>query len=168
MLLPLIAAALLLVPAVALAQANPPAHAMPGEVQVAPYTPSNANAGTTPFKGGGMAKAFHGQAGIHRIVDSFVESNFADPVIGEIFKGHDQVRLKRVIFEQFCYILGAGCDYSGRDMKNAHHFMGVQQKDMNKLVENLQAAMRAERVSFVAQNKFLSKLAPMRKDVVER
>jgi hemoglobin len=53
-------------------------------------------------------------------------------------------------------------------MKNAHHFMGVQQKDMNKLVENLQAAMRAERVSFAAQNKFLSKLAPMRKSIVER
>jgi hemoglobin len=163
---PLILAAALLAPGFALAQTAP--NAVPGEDKVDPYTPSNANAGATPFTGSGMARAFHGQDGIRRIVDSFVTSNFADPVIGDIFKGHDQVRLRRVIFEQFCYILNAGCDYTGRDMKSAHHFMGAQQKDMNRLVQNLQAAMRQERVGFAAQNKFLSKLAPMRKDVVER
>jgi hemoglobin len=162
----LLLAAALLAPSLAFAQAAP--HAMPGEDKVDPYTPSNANAGATPFKGNGMARAFHGQDGIRRIVDSFVASNFADPQIGDIFKGHDPVRLRRVVFEQFCYLLNAGCTYTGRDMKTAHHFMGVQQKDMNKLVENLQKAMRKERVPFAAQNKFLSKLAPMRKDVVER
>jgi hemoglobin len=161
----LLAAALLL-PGTALAQSAP--HAMPGEEPVAPYVASNANAGATPFKGGGMARAFHGQDGIRRIVDRFVESNFADPQIGEIFQGHDRVRLKRVIFEQFCYILGAGCDYTGRDMKSSHRFMGAQQKDMNRLVENLQRAMAAERVAFAAQNRFLAKLAPMRKDVTDR
>lgn len=159
-------AAALLAPAPALAQSAP--HAMPGEIAVDPYAPSNANAGATPFRGEGMARAFHGQDGIHRIVDRFVASNFADPQIGEIFQGHDQVRLKRVIFEQFCYILNAGCDYTGRDMKTSHRFMGVQQKDMNRLVQNLQRAMAAEKVSFAAQNRFLAKLAPMRKDVVDR
>ncbi|MEP9357268.1 group 1 truncated hemoglobin [Sphingomonas sp. KR3-1] len=163
---PLILAAALLAPTLALAQTAP--NAMPAEDKVDPYTPGNANAGATPFAGTGMARAFHGQDGIRRIVETFVSSNFADPVIGDIFKGHDQVRLKRVLFEQFCYILGAGCDYTGRDMKTAHHFMGVQQKDMNRLVQNLQAAMRKERVGFAAQNKFLAKLAPMRGDVVER
>lgn len=159
-------AAALLAPTPALAQAAP--HALPGEDAVAPYTASNANAGAEPFKGGGMARAFHGQDGIRRVVDGFVATNFADPVIGDIFKGHDQIRLKRVLFEQFCYILNAGCNYTGRDMKTAHHFMGVQQKDMNRLVQNLQEAMHAERVSFAAQNRFLSKLAPMRRNVVDR
>jgi len=54
----------------------------------------------------------------------------------------------------------------GRDMKTVHKDMGVQQADMNRLVELLQQSMRDEHVAFAAQNKFLSKLAPMRRDVV--
>jgi len=143
-------------------------HAMPGEEPVEPYKVDPANAGATPFEGEGMARAFHGRPGIHRIVDRFVDSNFADGRIGEIFTNQDKIRLKRVIFEQFCFILNAGCTYTGRDMRSAHKNMGVQQGDMNRLVENLQAAMHAERVPFAAQNRFLSKLAPMRGNIVER
>ncbi len=138
------------------------------EQPVEPYKVDPANAGATPFAGDGMARAFGGQDGIRRIVDRFVTANFADRRIGEIFTNQDQVRLRRVLFEQFCYILNAGCTYTGRDMRTAHKDMGVQQGDMNRLVENLQAAMAAEHVPFAAQNRFLAKLAPMRHDVVER
>lgn len=165
----------MLIAALALAALSPaqepaPAapHAMPGEEPVEAYAADPANAGARPFEGDGMARAFDGQAGIRRIVDRFVTSNFDHPRIGEIFANHDKVRLRRVLFEQFCYILNAGCTYSGRDMRSAHKDMGVQQGDMNRLVENLQAAMKAERVPFAAQNRFLAKLAPMRRDVVER
>jgi hemoglobin len=143
-------------------------HALPGEVAVDPYVADNRHAGATPFTGEGMAQAFGGQDGIRRIVDRFVAINFADPVIGEIFANHDQVRLKRTLFEQFCFILNAGCSYSGRDMASAHEDLGVQKADMNRLVETLQQAMREEGVSFQAQNRFLSKLAPMRRDVIEK
>ncbi len=138
------------------------------EEPVEPYKVDPANAGAAPFAGDDMARAFGGQDGIRRIVDRFVTANFADRRIGEIFANQDQVRLRRVLFEQFCYILNAGCTYTGRDMRSAHKDMGVQQGDMNRLVENLQAAMAAEHVPFAAQNRFLAKLAPMRRDVVER
>jgi hemoglobin len=39
---------------------------------------------------------------------------------------------------------------------------------MNILVEHLQHAMDREGVPFAAQNRFLAKLAPMKRDVVER
>jgi hemoglobin len=149
----------------ATAQAVPPP---PGEEAVAPYRVDPANAGAEPFSDDRMAHYFGGRAGIRRIVDSFVAANFADPHIGEIFRNQDAVRLRRVIFEQFCYILNAGCTYTGRDMRTAHANMGVQQADMNRLVENLQRAMAAERVPFAAQNRFLAKLAPMRSAVVQR
>jgi hemoglobin len=143
-------------------------NAVPGEEVVDPYVPGDANAGARPFEGDRMAAAFHGQDGIGRIVDSFTTLIYADRVIGEIFKDHDQVRFKRTLFEQFCYILNAGCHYSGRDMTSAHKNLGTQNGDMNRLVENLQKAMTQEGVAFAAQNRFLSKLAPMRPDVVER
>ena len=140
----------------------------PGEEPVEPYRVDPVNAGAQPFGGDAMARSFGGQAGIRRIVDRFVASNFDDPRIGEIFANQDRVRLSRVLFEQFCYLLNAGCTYTGRDMRSAHHNMGVQQGDMNRLVENLQRAMAAEHVPFAAQNRFLAKLAPMRRDVVTR
>jgi hemoglobin len=150
--------------ALALLQAAP--HAMPGEEAVAPYTPGAANMGAPPFDGDAMAKAFHGREGISRIVDRMVADAYADPVIGDIFKGHDRIRLHRTLVEQFCAILNAGCTYSGRDMASSHKDLGVQRADMNRLVELLQKAMTAEGVGFQAQNRFLSKLAPMHRDVV--
>ncbi|KQR84558.1 group I truncated hemoglobin [Sphingomonas sp. Leaf343] len=138
------------------------------EEVVEPYKVDPTNAGAQPFAGAYMAQAFHGQEGIRRVVEQFVSLNFADRRVGEIFMNQDKVRLKRVLFEQFCYILNAGCTYTGRDMKAAHKDMGVQQGDMNRVVENLQAAMKIEGVKFTIQNRFLAKLAPMKRDVVSR
>jgi hemoglobin len=139
-----------------------------GELPVDPYPQSDTNAGAKPFAGEGMARAFGGQDGIRRITARFVELNVADPRIKAIFAEHDLVRLQRTLFEQFCYILNAGCTYSGRDMKAAHKGLGTTRADLNALVENLQRAMREAHVSFAAQNRLLAKLAPMDRDVTER
>ena len=139
-----------------------------GEEVVEPYKVDPTNAGAQPFAGADMAQAFHGQEGIRRVVEQFVSLNFADRRVGEIFMNQDKVRLKRVLFEQFCYILNAGCTYTGRDMRAAHKDMGVQQSDMNRVVENLQFAMQMEGVLFNAQNRLLAKLAPMRRKIVSR
>lgn len=53
-------------------------------------------------------------------------------------------------------------------MQDAHDDIGLQPADMGPLVEHLQAAMGAEGVPFRTQNRFLAKLAPMRRDVVTR
>lgn len=139
-----------------------------GELPVDPYEQSNANAGARQFSGDAMARAFGGQDGIRRIAERTVTLSEADPRIAAIFAATDNVRLRRVLFEQFCYILNAGCDYSGRDMATAHRDLGTQRGDLNALVENLQTAMREANVPFAAQNRFLAKLAPMERDVVVR
>ena len=53
-------------------------------------------------------------------------------------------------------------------MASSHADLGIQAADMGALVENLQIAMSDEGVAFPAQNRFLAKLAPMRRDVVTR
>ena len=139
-----------------------------GEYPVGAYEQNNANAGARQFSGDAMARAFGGQDGIRRIAERTVTLSESDPRIASIFAATDNVRLRRTLFEQFCYILNAGCDYSGRDMATAHRDLGTQRGDLNALVENLQAAMREEGVPFSAQNRFLAKLAPMERDVVVR
>ncbi len=138
------------------------------EEPVAPYVMSDANAGGTPERGDGMLAAFHGREGIVRIVDDLVATSEADPRISDVFKGQDTIRLRRTLAEQFCYLIGGGCAYTGRDMASSHKDLGIQHADMNALVENLQAAMRREGVPFARQNAFLAKLAPMKKHVVTR
>ena len=139
-----------------------------GELPVDPYPQSNANAGATPYDSAGLVRDCGGREGIARIAARTVELSEADPRIAAIFEAHDMVRLKRTLGEQFCYLLGAGCDYTGRDMRSAHSDMGVTKADMNALVENLQAAMREAGVPFAAQNRLLAKLAPMSREVVMR
>lgn len=139
-----------------------------GEMPVDPYEQSNANVGAAPYDSAGLVRDFGGREGIARIASRTVDLAEADPRISVIFESHDMVRLKRTLSEQFCYLLGAGCDYTGRDMRAAHDGMGVTKADMNALVENLQSAMREAGVPFAAQNRLLAKLAPMSRDVVER
>ncbi len=139
-----------------------------GELPVDPYPQNNANAGASPFDNAQLVADFGGREGIRRIAIRTVELSEADPRIADIFAAHDMVRLKRTLDEQFCYLLGAGCDYTGRDMRSAHAQMGVTKADLNALVENLQTAMREVGVPFAAQNRLLSKLAPQSKDIVNR
>lgn len=160
----LLIAGLLLTPAAAAAQ-DP--WAMPGEEAVDPYTVSDANAGAQPIGDPRVLADFGGREGLQRVVDHLVELSFTDPRTAEIFKPFDRVRLRRVLFEQFCYVLGGGCAYSGRDMKAAHKDMGLKPSDMGALVENLQTAMDREKVPFAAQNRLLAKLAPMKRDVMQ-
>lgn len=140
----------------------------PAEEAVEPYERANAHAGATPFEGTAMWEAFHGAEGVSRIVDALVDRSVADPRIAGAFVSHDLIRLRRTLKEQFGYILGGPTTYSGRDMETAHRDLGLQPSDMGALVENLQIAMSEEGVAFPAQNRFLAKLAPMRRDVVTR
>ncbi|MDP3740283.1 MAG: group 1 truncated hemoglobin [Hyphomonadaceae bacterium] len=141
---------------------------LPGEEEVDAYEVSNANAGAKPFESTTMLEAFHGREGISRIVDDLVEQVQKDPRTIEVFRASDFVRLRRTLKEQFCYILNGGCSYTGRDMVKVHEDHGVVASEFNALVELLQDAMDREGVSFGAQNKFLAKLAPMKREVVVR
>lgn len=139
-----------------------------GELPVDPYPQSNTNAGAAPYNSARLVMDFGGREGIRKIAERTVELSEADPRIAPIFVSHDMVRLKRTLSEQFCYLLGAGCDYTGRDMRTVHAAMGLTKADLNALVENLQAAMREVGVPFAAQNRLLAKLAPMSAEVVTR
>lgn len=139
----------------------------PGEKTVDPYIQSNANAGATPLAGTAVLAAFHGPAGLSRIAGDLVDRSVADPRIKDFFATADLTRLKRTLTEQFCYVLGGGCAYTGRDMTSVHKDQGIAPRDFNALVENLQWAMDKEGVPFAAQNRLLAKLAPMSRQAIE-
>jgi len=140
----------------------------PGEEPVDPYVVTDSNAGAAPFADDALYQAFGGADGVAFIVDDMLERSVEDPRIAGIFAATDMVRLRRTLKEQFCYLLGGGCAYTGRSMADAHDEIGLQPADFGALVEHLQAAMTAQGVPFHIQNRFLAKLAPMRRDTVTR
>lgn len=144
------------------------AEVLPGELPVDAYEQSNENAGAQPVENPDVFAAFHGQDGIDRIVDDLVDRIIVDPRIEGIFRASDLVRLRRTLKEQFCYLLGGPCEYTGRNMMDAHKDQGISTREFNALVESLQAAMDTERVPFAVQNKLVAKLAPMKRDIVTR
>lgn len=162
--LALISAVTMLLAGAAFAQDATPA----GEKPVDPYPQSPSNAGAAPLTDPATFQAFNGKEGLARIASDLVDRSIADPRIKEIFATTDVPRLKRTLTEQFCYVLGGGCVYTGRDMAAVHKDMGVTNKDFNALVENLQWAMDKEGVPFAVQNRLLAKLAPMQRKVVDR
>ena len=139
-----------------------------GELPVKPYAMKDANAGATPFAGDAMARTFGGKPGIRALAHRLVVLITTDPAIKGIFAPTDTIRLRRTLYEQFCYILGAGCTYTGRDMRESHRQLGIRTGEMNALVQDLQRAMHEQHIPFAAQNRFLAKLAPMKSDVVTR
>ena len=112
--------------------------------------------------------AFGGFAGLSKMTQDFVERVQKNPRIGRFFKEADNERLQAMLTDQFCDVLGGGCKYSGKSMKEAHTNMKVASADFNVLAEELQNALTAANVPFADQNKLIAKLAPMHRDVVEK
>ena len=111
---------------------------------------------------------YGGYAGLGKITHDFVERVQKNPRISSFFKDADIERLEGMLTDQFCDVLGGGCKYAGKSMKEAHTNMKVRTADFNALAEDLQDALTAANVPTHQQNKLIAKLAPMHRDVVEK
>ncbi len=140
----------------------------PGEKPVKPYEITNENAGATPYKDDRYFIQFGGVEGLSRISDTLVQLLIKDARVEGIFRASDLVRLHRLLKEQFCYLLGGPCDYTGMNMRASHKDHGITMREYLILVEHLQVAMEREKVPFTAQSKLLAKLAPLYRDIVRR
>ena len=116
----------------------------------------------------GVFEQFGGMPGMTALMDDFMIVLLEDPRMRPFFEKVDHDRVKRQLAEQFCAILGGGCAYSGRDMKETHAAFAIDKADFNALVEDLQIAMDRRDIPFRAQNKLLSILAPMHREVITR
>jgi hemoglobin len=112
--------------------------------------------------------AFGGEPGIARIVDDGVDRLLRDDRIKAHFAETNIPRLKKLLTEQFCVLLGGNCKYEGRTMQKAHSALGLRNADFNALAEDFQFAMDAANVPFFYQNVLLKQLAPMQHDIVTK
>jgi hemoglobin len=108
------------------------------------------------------------RAGIQRIVEAMLLNVARDERIVERFRKIDIVRLRDKLVEQLCVEAGGPCRYTGDSMAEAHKGQNLTRSDFNALVENLIAAMDAEKIPVPTQNRLIARLAPMRGEVIEK
>lgn len=109
-----------------------------------------------------------GQEKVAEIVNNFVTEIEHDPVILAYFEGSDIDRFIAKFEEQICKVSGGGCNYSGDTMAQVHGGMNINEKDFNRTVDLLINAMNKADVPHPLQNRLLSKLAPMRQQMLYR
>lgn len=111
---------------------------------------------------------FGGKATIVAVVDDFMFGVLENPRTKPYFLNVDQKKTKEHLSEFICVTMEGPCQYPGRTMKKAHSGLGISKADDNALVEVLRTAMDKNKVPNRAQNKLLSRLAPMYRDIIEK
>jgi hemoglobin len=111
-------------------------------------------------------RAFGEKPGITALVDDLMVRLLADSRMNPFFKDIDQPEFKTKLVAQLCDVSGGPCKTVNTDMKKTHSGYDINANNFNALVEVLQASMDAQGIAFADQNRMLSKLAPMHRDII--
>jgi hemoglobin len=76
-------------------------------------------------------------------------------------------RLIKEFVDLLCQATGGPCTYTGRDMTEAHHNMGVTSGEFQAFVEDVVATLDGFNVGKAEQDELLNILAPVRGEIVE-
>ena len=111
-----------------------------------------------------------GKDGVDTVVDSFSKNLLADPRVNKLFKKSKDglAHFKAQLGDQVCQLAGGPCQYSGKDMKEAHKGMGIADAQFDAVVEDLKLALDEKGASEQDKSELFAGLAPMRADIVEK
>jgi hemoglobin len=103
--------------------------------------------------------------GIADVVEDLLYLIVDDERINHQFKGVDVAQFHRHLTDQLCELSGGPCQYSGREIREAHAAMNITNTQFNALVENLILAMEANQIPTAAQNRLIKQLLPLYPDI---
>ena len=109
-----------------------------------------------------------GKPAITAVVDEFVANVAADNRINKFFAKTNIPHLKQLLVDQICEASGGPCKYTGRNMKETHKGLGIDNKAWDALVQDLVKALNKFKVPSKEQKELLGLLGPMKKDIVEK
>lgn len=108
-----------------------------------------------------------GQEGINILVDAFVKRIARDKDIMPYFAKSSVSHFKKGFSQHLCDAVNGPCQYNGDSMVDIHTGMKITEKDFNRVVELLIAAMEDVGISYPSQNKILNLLARERDDIIK-
>lgn len=107
---------------------------------------------------------------IANVVDDFLHQLGDDPAFQRFGQGRGQDSLHRarqLIVDQICSLSGGPCVYIGRDMKTAHHGLGITTTEWESAGNHMAASLDKFKVTGKDKEEFLGLIEKLRPDVVE-
>jgi hemoglobin len=108
-----------------------------------------------------------GTDAITAVVRAVVDRQLKDDRINRKFARTNRDRLIKEFVDLICQATGGPCKYTGRDMPEAHHHMGVTSGEFQAFVEDVVAVLNDFKVEATEQGELLNLLAPLRDEIVE-
>jgi hemoglobin len=104
---------------------------------------------------------------ITAVVRAVVDRQSKDDRINQKFARTNVDRLIKEFVDQICQATGGPCTYTGRNMTETHHNMGVTSGEWDAFVEDVVAVLNDFKVGKAEQDELLNILAPLRPEIVE-
>lgn len=112
-----------------------------------------------------LYQALGERAGIEAVVEDLLYLIVEDERIAFQFKGINVTHFHQQLSDQICELSGGPCQYTGREMREAHSAMDITETQFNALTENLILALEQNGIPTGAQNRLLALLAPLHQDI---
>jgi len=116
---------------------------------------------------GSLYERLGGVDAITAVVGAIVDRQMKDDRLNQKFARTNVDRLSKEFVDLICQATGGPCTYTGRDMTEAHHNMGVTSGEFQAFVEDVVAVLDDFKVGKAEQDELLSTLAPLQGEIVE-
>lgn len=104
---------------------------------------------------------------ITAVVRAVVDRQMKDDRINQKFARTSEDRLIKEFVDLICQAAGGPCTYTGRDMTEAHHDMGVTNGEWDAFVEDVVTVLNEFKVGAAEQDDLLNALASFRGEIIE-
>ena len=108
-----------------------------------------------------------GTDAITAVIRAVVDRELKDNRINRKFARTNEDRLIKEFVDLICQATGGPRKYTGRDMTQAHHNMGVTNGEFQAFVEDVVAVLNDFKVGAAERDELLNVLAPLREEIVE-
>jgi hemoglobin len=138
---------------------------------LAPVAPVAAAEPAAPAAEKSLYLRLGGYDAIAAVVDDFVPRLATDPQLAPFFAGHSQDTLQRIrqhVVDQLCQATGGPCIYTGRDMKTAHHGLGITGAQWDLSVTHLVESLDKYKVPAREKQELLSIASTLKAQIVEK
>ena len=123
--------------------------------------------GCVSSNNGTLYQQLNGKQGVEKLVESFINQIGHDEQILAYFKQSNVAHFRQGFITHLCSVTDGPCEYKGDNMVDIHTGMNISEKDFNRVVELLINAMDEQQIPQTVQNKILSRLAPLRPEVID-
>jgi hemoglobin len=108
-----------------------------------------------------------GTDAITAVARAFEDRAAKDDRINQKFARTNLQRLTKEFVDQLCHDTGGPCSYTGLNMREAHTRMGVTSGEFDAFMEDLVATLGDVKVGQAEQDELLTRLTPMKGEIVE-